>query len=86
MLGLIGGIPDLSSQQIFDPDWEVPNSHPGGVVYRIGNSGGCTDIGEFTQPLDARRINVFIDFRHENNFDFVECPHSLEFDSQRDCR
>ena len=50
-----------------DPD---PDISPRLECNRVDGGGG-TDIGEFTQSFDARRIDVVVNFRNENDFDLV---------------
>src|SRR5690348_4268108 len=38
----------------------------------VGDSGGCADIRELAESLDASRIHIVIDLRHENDINFFD--------------
>jgi hypothetical protein len=41
------------------------------VIHRIGDSGRGPDIAEFTDALDAYRIDEFVLLRHQNDVDIL---------------
>ena len=42
----------LRSQNLFDPNWQLPDAYSGGVIDRISDPRGA-DIGQLAEALDA---------------------------------